>query len=158
MRGKSIAATQIPGSIIPCPAPSNIPTNTESTTFSLPCYVLAAQFPLPRANLPSPSLAPGRLEPSPLTPIDIPASHQPQFFPFQFQFLLIFETLISEMYGIIGLYCLAIYLCLSLCTGLILFSTNSQKKMLPLLLFGYHNSSRSPELLGSAAPRNFVPR
>lgn len=90
--------------------------------------------------------------------LDTPASGQLQFFPFQFQFLLIFEALISEMYGIIGLYCLAIYLCLSLCAGLILFSTKSQKKMLPLLLFGYHNSSRSPELLGSAAPRNFVLR
>jgi len=101
------------------------------------------------------------LEPAPPIPIDIPASGQPQFFPFQFQFLLIFEALISEMYGIIGLYCLAIYLCLSLCAGLILFfflSTEPPKKKLPLLLFGYHNSSRSPELLGSAAPRNFVPR
>lgn len=87
---------------------------------------------------------------------DIPASRQLQFFPFQL--LLIFEALISEMYGIIGLYHFTIYLCLSLCSGLILFFRRVSTKMLPLLLFGCHNSSRSPGLLGIAAPRNFVLR
>lgn len=57
---------------------------------------------------------------------DIPASRQLQSFPFQF--LLIFEALISEMYSIIGLYYLAIYLCLSLCSGLILFSHQVSNK------------------------------
>jgi hypothetical protein len=45
---------------------------------------------------------------------------QLQFFLFQFQFLLIFKILISEMYAIIVLQCLAIYLCLLLYATLIL--------------------------------------
>lgn len=56
-----------------------------------------------------------------------------QFFPFQF--LLIFEALISEMYGIIGLYHLAIYLCLALCSGLILFSAESQKNAATVVIW-----------------------
>lgn len=36
---------------------------------------------------------------------------QLQFFPFQFQFVLIFRILISEMYAVIVLPCLAVYLC-----------------------------------------------
>lgn len=49
-----------------------------------------------------------------------PAFWQLQFFLFQFQFLLIFRTLISEMYAIIVLPCLAIYLCPLLYARLIL--------------------------------------
>lgn len=40
-----------------------------------------------------------------------PAFWQLQFFLFQFQFVLIFKILISEMYAVIVLPCLAVYLC-----------------------------------------------
>lgn len=104
---------------------------TASPLWSGPWDV--SSCPHPQLKLPSlsQSLPLGLLDPSPETPIDRPASGQPQFFLFQFQFLLILEALISEMYGIIGLYCSAIYLCLSLCAGLILLSLESQEKRMP---------------------------
>lgn len=153
------AASQVPGNAIPYSTPVN-PTSADSITFSLLYCSLAAYFPLSGSNLPShsQSLAIFWLTPSPeasLTHLHLDNYNSSLF---NFNFYWFFEALISEMYGIIGLYRLAIYLYLSLYAGLILFSTESQKKMLPLLLFGYHNSSRSPELRGSAAPRNFVLR
>lgn len=152
-------APQVSENLIPSPILCTASSNADSITFSLLYYALCGSVsPFFQSQSPSPFLEPGTCLAGTFTCkfSDIPASRQLQFFPFQF--LLIFEALISEMYGIIGLYCLAIYLCLSLCSGLILFSAKSQKKMLPLLLFGYHNSSRTPELLGIAAPRNFVLR
>lgn len=85
------------------------------TVSPFPCCTMPWQCksPFSRAN-PSPFPEPGTCLAGPFTCnfFDIPASRQLRFFPFLF--LLIFEALISEMYGIIGLYCLAIYLCLSL--------------------------------------------
>lgn len=63
-----------------------------------------------------------------------PACWQLQFFLFQFQFLLIFKILISEMYAIIVLQCLAIYLCLLFYARLILSHWSRRQPSLGLLL------------------------
>lgn len=63
-----------------------------------------------------------------------PAFWQLQFFLFQFQFLLIFKILISEMYAIIVLQCLAIYLCLLLYARLILSHWSCRRPSIMLLL------------------------
>lgn len=63
-----------------------------------------------------------------------PAFWQLQFFLFQFQFLLIFKILISEMYVIIVLQCLAIYLCPLLYARLILSHGSCRRASVRLLL------------------------
>lgn len=89
-----------------------------------------------------------------------PAFWQLQFFLFQFQFLLIFKILISEMYAIIVLQCLAIYLCLPLYARLILPYWRCTRTSIRLLLRSHlcsqaikqRHFTLSPEEKHSAEP------
>jgi len=69
-KSSGAGAPQAPANIIPSPVLPTTPKSTDSTTFFLLYYALAACCPLPRGNLPShsQSLALSRLAPSPEAP------------------------------------------------------------------------------------------